>query len=178
LTAYAALLRGINVGGKNKVPMAELRTLFETLGHANVVTYIQSGNVVFTSAAKPAKIAADITGAIAGEFGLTVPVIVRSRTELRRVLTSNPYLDTGVGPSKLHVTFLADRPTKAAIATLDPDRSPPDEFAVVGREIFMLLANGMGRTKLTIDWFERGLGTRGTARNWNTVNKLVDLMAG
>ncbi len=178
MTAYAALLRGINVGGKNKVPMADLRALFETLGHADVVTYIQSGNIVFTSATKPAKIAADITDAIAGELGLTVPVIVRSRTELRRVLTSNPYLDAGVAPAKLHVTFLADRPSKAAIAELDPDRSPPDEFAVVGREIFMLLANGMGRTKLTIDWFERCFGTRATARNWNTLNKLVDLMRG
>ncbi len=178
MTAYAALLRGINVGGKNKVPMADLRTLFETLGHADVVTYIQSGNVVFTSASKPAKIAAGITDAIAGEFGLTVPVIVRSRTELRRVLTSNPFLDAGVAPAKLHVTFLADRPAQAAIAKLDPDRSLPDEFAVVGREIFMFMPNGMGRTKLTIDWFERCLGTRGTARNWNTVNKLVELVRG
>ena len=75
------------------------------------------------------------------------------------------------------MTFLADRPAAAAIEQLDPDRSPPDEFIVKGREMFMHLVNGMGRTKLGIDYFEKRLGTIGTARNWNTVNKLLDLMA-
>jgi uncharacterized protein (DUF1697 family) len=74
------------------------------------------------------------------------------------------------------VTFLADRPAAAAIKQLDPGRCPPDEFTVLGKEIFMFMPNGMGRTKLTIDYFEKRLGTEGTARNWNTVNKLLDLM--
>lgn len=175
MTSYVALLRGINVGGKNKVPMAELRELFATLGHEDVVSYIQSGNVVFTSTVKPAQAASDLAAAIVKEFGLRVPVIVRTRTELAKVITSNPYLKRGAD-SKLHVTFLADRPSAAAIKRLDPDRCPPDEFTVQGREIFMFMPNGMGRTKLTIDYFEKRLGTQGTARNWNTVNKLLDLM--
>jgi uncharacterized protein (DUF1697 family) len=175
-TSCVALLRGINVGGKNKLPMADLRALFGTLGHEDVATYIQSGNVVFTSSAKPARVASDIADGIVKEFGLQVPVIVRTRTELAKVAKSNPYLAAGADVAKLHVTFLADRPTAASIATLDPDRCPPDEFIVTGKEIFMHLPNGMGRTKLTIDYFEKRLGTHGTARNWNTVNKLLDLM--
>jgi uncharacterized protein (DUF1697 family) len=176
VSSYVALLRGINVGGKNKVPMQELRELFERLDHADVATYIQSGNVVFTSPAKPGPIASGIAAGIKEQFGLTVPVIVRTRAELAKVAAANPYLASGADPSKLHVTFLADKPKAAAIATLDPERSSPDEFAVLGREIFMLLPNGMGRTKLTIDYFDKRLGTTGTARNWNTVNKLLDLM--
>jgi uncharacterized protein (DUF1697 family) len=176
VTLYVALLRGINVGGKNKVPMAELRELFGTLGHEDVVSYIQSGNVVFTSTVKPAQAASDLAAAIVKEFGLRVPVIVRTRAELAKVITGNPYLKRGADASKLHVTFLADRPSAAAIKQLDPDRSRPDEFTVQGREIFMFMPNGMGRTKLTIDYFEKRLGTQGTARNWNTVNKLLDLM--
>ncbi|MGZ4688946.1 MAG: DUF1697 domain-containing protein [Acidimicrobiia bacterium] len=177
MTAYVALLRGINVGGKNKVPRAELRSVFESLGHEDVVTYIQSGNVVFTSTAKSARLASDLGRAIEQEFGLQVPIIVRSRAELAKVVAGNPYLDADADSSKLHVTFLAAAPSRSAIATLDPDRCPPDEFTVSGKEIFMLMPNGMGRTKLTIDYFEKRLGTTGTARNWNTVNKLLDLMA-
>ena len=176
MTSYVALLRGINVGGKNKVPMAELRELFATLGHEDVVSYIQSGNVVFTSTVKAAAAASDIAAAILAEFALRVPVIVRTRAELAKVITSNPYLKRGADASKLHVTFLTDRPAAAAIKQLDPDRSSPDEFTVQGKEIFMFMPNGMGRTKLTIDYFEKRLGSQGTARNWNTVNKLLDLM--
>ena len=108
---------------------------------------------------------------------MRVPVIVRTRAELAKVARGNPYLKRGADASKLHVTFLADAPSTAAIKQLDPDRSRPDEFTVQGREIFMFMPNGMGRTKLTIDYFEKRLGTHGTARNWNTVNKLLDLMA-
>jgi uncharacterized protein (DUF1697 family) len=176
LTAYVALLRGINVGGRTKLPMAELRALMETLGHEDVVTYIQSGNVVFRSAAKEAKVASDIAAGIKKEFGYQLPVIVRTRAQLAKVVAGNPYLKSGAEPSKLHVTFLAAKPTATAIAKLDPDRCPPDEFIVSGREIFMLLPNGMGRTKLTIDYFEKRLATQGTARNWNTVNKLLGMM--
>jgi uncharacterized protein (DUF1697 family) len=176
LTTYVALLRGINVGGRTKLPMADLRALMETLGHANVVTYIQSGNVVFTSAAKEAKVASDIAAGVKQKFGYDLAVIVRTRAQLAKVVSGNPYLKSGADPSKLHVTFLAAKPSAAAIAKLDPDRCPPDEFVVQGREIFMLLPNGMGRTKLTIDYFEKRLGTPGSARNWNTVNKLLELM--
>lgn len=177
MTSYAALLRGINVSGRNPLPMARLTALLESLGHREVVTYIQSGNVVFTSSAPEAKVASDIGSGIEEEFGFRVPVIVRTRAQLNQVVAGNPYLEAGDDPAKLHVTFLATKPTRAAIATLDPGRSSPDEFSVRGREIFLLLPNGMGRTKLTIDYFEKRLATRATARNWNTVNKLLELMS-
>jgi uncharacterized protein (DUF1697 family) len=175
VTVYVALLRGINVGGKNSVPMNELKALFETLGHADVVTYIQSGNVVFTSSSGKAKVTTGITKGIEEQFGLRVPVVVRSRAELARIVRSNPYVQAGADVSKLHVMFLADRPTKTAIAELDPDRSPPDELTVLGSEIYLLAPNGVGRSKLTVDYFDRRLGTIATSRNWNTVNKLLDL---
>ncbi len=177
MTSYVALLRGINVSGHNKLPMADLRRLLEALGYEAVATYIQSGNVVFTSPAKEADVARDIAAAIKDEFGFDVPVVVRSRAQLTKVLVHNPYLEANADPSKLHVTFLASKPAAASIATLDPERSTPDEFTVRGREIFMFLPNGMGRSKLTTDYFERRLGTSATAWNWNTVNKLLDLMA-
>jgi uncharacterized protein (DUF1697 family) len=177
MTSYVALLRGINVGGKNKVPMAKLKAVFAGLGHEDVATYIQSGNVVFTSSVKPEQAAGDITAAVKQEFGLQVPVVIRTRAELARVVKSNPYLRRAKDESMLHVMLLADKPTAAATAQLDPGRSTPDECTVKGREIFMLLPNGMGRSKLTIDYFEKRLDTIGTARNWRTVNHLLDLMA-
>lgn len=173
MAAYVALLRGINVGGKNKLPMAGLREMLTGLGHEDVVTYIQSGNVVLKSGSKPAVVAKEITDGINAEFGLQVPVVVRTRAELEQVVAGNPYLAAGADPATLHVMFLAAKPTAAAIAKLDPDRCPPDEFTVRGREIFMHLPNGMGRTKLTNDYFEKRLGVAGTARNWKTVNQLL-----
>jgi uncharacterized protein (DUF1697 family) len=177
MTVYVALLRSINVGGKNKIPMNELRTMFETLGHGDVVSYIQSGNVVFTSSSDAVKVTAGITKAIGEELGLRVPVVVRTRAELAGIVRANPYVKAGADVSKLHVMFLADKPTKAAIADLDPDRSPPDEFTVQGTEIYLLAPNGVGRSKLTVDYFDKHLGTTGTSRNWKTVNTLLDLMA-
>jgi uncharacterized protein (DUF1697 family) len=175
-TTYVALLRGINVGGKNKIPMAGLRDVFESLGHEDVATYIQSGNVVFTSTVKPAQAATDIAAGIKSTFGLDISVIVRTRAQLAKAAKEHPYLTSSADGSKLFVTFLEDKPSAAAIATLDPDRSPPAEYVVKGKEIFMFFPDGMGRSKLTLDYLEKRLGTRGTARNLNTVNKLLELM--
>jgi uncharacterized protein (DUF1697 family) len=175
VTKYAALLRAVNVGGR-KVPMKDLKALFEERGHEKVVTYIQSGNVVFDGTGKAATLATELSAAIEEAFGLKTPVVLRTRAELEHALATNPYTAAGVDGSKLHVVFLGDKPTAKAIATLDPHRSPPDEFTVIGKEVFILAPNGVGRSKLTIDWFEKRLGTVGTNRNWNTVNKLLSLM--
>lgn len=178
MTTYVALLRGVNVGGANKVPMKELKAIFEARGHADVVTYIQSGNVVFTSGAKEPVIAKELVADINATFGFDVPVVIRTRAQLAAVLRANPYLSAKADLSKLYVMFLGAEPTATAIATLDPERGAPDEFTVRGREVFLHLPSGAGRSKLTIDWFEKKLGTVATARNWNTVNKLHALMAG
>jgi uncharacterized protein (DUF1697 family) len=171
-----ALLRGINVGGKNKLPMTELVAMFERAGCAQVRSYIQSGNVVFDA---PAALGKRISGLIEAEIArkhrLAVPVIVRSAKEMRAVAEHNPLLAAGADPGVLHVMFLADEPSKKACAALDPDRSPPDTFVVAGREIYLSCPNGVGGSKLTNAWFDSKLGTTSTGRNWRTVLKLVEM---
>jgi uncharacterized protein (DUF1697 family) len=174
LTTYAALLRGVNVGGRNQVAMGDLRTLVTDLGHTDVSTYVQSGNVVLTSGANAAAVSRGIEQAIARELGLDITVLVRTRQQLAKVAAANPF---DASDKYVHVLFLADRPTAGAVKALDPDRSPPDEFVVAGREVFLHYPNGSGRTKLNGAYFESKLDTRGTARNFNTVNKLLALTA-
>jgi uncharacterized protein (DUF1697 family) len=173
---FAAFLRGINVGGKNSIPMAELKPALSALGFEDVVTYIQSGNVVFRSPSRAAgDVAEDVERQIAEVFGVDVAVLLRTPAQLRKIAADNPFLGKGADLSKLHVVFLDARPGKDAIAKLDPDRSPPDAFSVRGREIYLRLPKGAGRSKLTIDWFERALSVRATARNWKTLGKLIEL---
>ncbi len=174
---YVALLRGINVGGKNKVAMPDLRSMFEDLGHQGVVSHAQSGNIAFESPLDaPTKLAAGIERAMAGTFGLTVSVHLRTRRDLERVVARNPFITEGIDFTSLHVMFLADAPDNKGVGKLDADRSRPDEFEVRGREIYLRYPNGSGRSKLTIDYFERSLGTSATARNWNTITRVLQLM--
>ena len=176
---HVALLRGINVGGKNLLPMTELAQLFETAGCARIRTFIQSGNVLL---AAPAALARRLPGEIASRIekrhGLRVRVILRTAAELRRVAASNPFFRADADPKLLHVAFLSAAPGREAVARLDPARSPPDAFFVQGSEVYLSLPNGAGRTKLTNDYLDRALGTTSTLRNWNTVVKLVALLDG
>ena len=175
-SVYVALLRAVNVGGQGKVPMAELRAWCGDLGYDDVVTYIQSGNVVFrASATDEGQVSSALADRIEQECGVRTSVMVRRTHDLESVMDDNPFLAPGVEPRTLHVAFLADTPSGEAIAGLDPDRSPPDQFAVDGRHVYLHYPDGSGRSKLTNDYLERGLGTVSTARNWNTVTKLVDL---
>ena len=178
MTSYLALLRGINVGGANKVPMRDLRALLEDLGYENVRTYLQTGNVLLDGrSATSKKLAGEIEDAISKAFDLTIPVIVRTQRELERVAAGNPWPTEGVKLSSLHVMFLAESVSSKAVKTLDSNRSPSDQFEVKGREIFLRFPNGSGRSKLTVDYFERKLGNQATARNWNTVVKVLELMS-
>jgi uncharacterized protein (DUF1697 family) len=171
-----ALLRGINVGGKNALPMRELVGLFEEAGCSNVRTYIQSGNVLFTASARALEaLAAGLEKKIFERYRLKVPLVLRSAKELVEIAREHPFGARDLGPKALHVMFLADRPTAGAIASLDPARSLPDEFRVVGREIYLCCPSGMARTKLTNDYFDRRLATTSTVRNWRTVLALVEL---
>jgi uncharacterized protein (DUF1697 family) len=173
------MLRGINVGGKNKIKMPELQALFERLGHAGVTTYIQSGNVVFTTASKSAPaLASAIVGRIATDFGLDVGVVLRTKAELGKVIAANPFVTPRADLAKLHVTFLGDAPDRALVRALDGHTSPPDEFAVAGREVFLQCPGGYGNTKLNNSFWERKLKTPATTRNWNTVTKLFELAGG
>ena len=153
--------------------MPEVVRTFESLGHEDVRTYIQSGNVVFRSrTANPAKVSAALEQTIAEILGVVTRVIVRTHSELEGIVAGSPF------DGAVHVVFLDSVPDSAAVAALNPGRSPGDCFEVVGREIYLSLASGAGRTKLTLDWLERQLDVAGTQRNWNTLLKLVELTAG
>ena len=173
---HIALLRGINVGGKNRLPMKDLAAMFVDAGCEGVRTYIQSGNVVFR--ADPAvadEVPARISASIQSQFGYEITVVTRSAQDIEAVVRVNPFLERGAETDKLHVVFLADPPDADGVETLDPDRSPPDEFTVRGREIYLHCPDGMARSKLTNAYFDSRLATVSTMRNWKTVSKLLEL---
>jgi uncharacterized protein (DUF1697 family) len=176
---HVAFLRGINVGGKNKLPMADLSAMFVAARCTDVETYIQSGNVVCRATPTIAgTLPALIAGAILKRFGYKIPVVMRSAGELRGVVRGNPFLAAATDADTLHVSFLADVPRPACVAALDARRSAPDEFSVRGQEIYLRLPNGVARSKLTNAYFDAKLGTTSTLRNWRTVLKLLERMAG
>ncbi len=173
---HVALLRGINVGGKNKLPMATLVEMFRVEGAAGVTTFIQSGNVVFDAPVKLAgAIGAGVERRIEQQLSLRVPVVLRSAAELAAAVERNPFVAARVDEDELHVMFLAARPTPAQARALDPARSPGDQFALVGRDLYLRLPNGVARSKLTNAYFDKALATVSTARNWRTVLKLLEL---
>jgi uncharacterized protein (DUF1697 family) len=176
---YVALLRGINVGGKHKLPMKELVEVF-TAGKCNAVrTYIQSGNAVFTCSDAVFKgLRPSVEKKIESRFGFPAPVVLRSREQMAQIVRHNPFLKAGKPEQTLHVMFLADEPGADASSKLDPHRSPGDEFRVIGSEIYLYLPNGAGNSKLTNAYFDSKLSTIGTSRNWATVLKLLDMMQG
>lgn len=170
MARYVALLRGVNVGGKNKVPMADLRALAESLGLADVTSFIQSGNLLFTSGRRPDP--GDLEAAIAQRFSIDISVVLRSASELRSVLSNQPF--PGADTSHVHVGFLTDKPPASSIKRLDPGRFEPETFAVRGVEVYMHLPAGMARTKVPA-YLDTNLRIPMTIRNWNTVSKLADL---
>ena len=171
-----ALLRGINVGGKNKLPMADLRDIFGDAGCVAVQTYIQSGNVVFEAAQDLAgRLPEIVTQAISERFGFETAVVVRSGEELRQIVDSNPF-DTSGDPRFLQVAFLEEAPSPEAISRLDLERSPPDAFAVRGRNVYLHYPNGVARSKLTNEYLAAQLQTASTMRNWRTVLTLLEMV--
>jgi uncharacterized protein (DUF1697 family) len=172
---WIALLRGINLGPRHKFPMARVRAVFEASGATSVTTFIASGNVVFDHAERSeAKLCARMEAALTGEAGFDVPVMLRTRAQLERVLEKSPFSDQ---PTKfVHVTFLARKPAVAAVQAIDASECAPESFAVVGREVYLLLPNGMGVAKLPPKL--NALRVTGTTRTWQTVSKLVELARG
>ena len=179
VSAHVALLRGINVGGKNRLPMEDLRAMFTLAGCEAVETYIQSGNGVFKAGdALATRIPTLIVSGIEERFGYRVRVLVRTLDELRDVVRANPFLGTVDDTKSLHVAFLRETRESDKVAQLDPDRSPPDAFRVRGREIFLRCPNGLARTRLTNDYFDSKLATTSTVRNWRTVLMLLNMAQG
>lgn len=171
-----SILRGINVSGQKKIPMAGLKALYENLGFTNVATYIQSGNVVFNTQDKEngEALAQKIEAAITQQYGFDVPVITRNVAELKQVVANNPFLGKeGVAPDKLHVTFLSKIPEATALQNLQAVSYPPDEFVVTGKEVYLHCPVNYGDTKLSNKFLESKLKVTATTRNLKTVNALL-----
>lgn len=174
MPTYVAMLRGINIGSRNRLSMPDLRNVIEGLGAGNVRTYVQSGNVIFTMPRKtPGDLAAMIEKGIKDAQDLDLRVVVRTAAEMAQVATSRPFPDAD--PAHLHVTFLDAIPDAAAVEALDGARFAPDVFRVEGRDVFLHCPNGYGRSRLSNDFFERKLGVAATTRNWRTVTALAEL---
>lgn len=166
-----ALLRGVNVGGKNRLPMEALRAEVAALGGEGARTFLQSGNVVFAASPEGARAVVDgLERALAARLGGPVPVVCFGAEELAAALADPPFADRD--PGERHAFFLREAPGPVE---LDPDRSPGDAFLLRGRVLFAWLPGGMARTKLTNAWLDRRLGTTTTARNWRVATALVDL---
>lgn len=169
---WVVLLRGINVGGRNKVPMAELREMCTDLGLSGVTTYINSGNVLFNS--KPVKgLETKLSAAIAERFGVDIPVVICTTSRLKGALANNPFPDQD--PKKVLVYFCAGKPRQANVLKLDHGRSPGDALEVIGSEVFLTVPEGAQKTKFTLAYLEKTLAVTMTSRNINTVEKLCSL---
>ncbi|NJP50242.1 DUF1697 domain-containing protein [Streptomyces sp. SBST2-5] len=177
-TTYAALLRGVNVGGSRKLPMAELRTLMEGLGYTGVRTYLQSGQAVFTAShGDEDSLAADLAAAIERQYGFTVDVIVRDHAYLAAVLRDCPFPAAELEAKQLHATYLSEPVDPGRFAELDQQAFLPEEFRTGDRVIYLYTPGGLGRSKLA-EALSRPRFTKGltaTTRNWNTVTKLVEM---
>jgi uncharacterized protein (DUF1697 family) len=196
MTTFIALLRAVNVGGQNRIPMAELRRQLSAIGLNDVQTYVQSGNIVFPADGDdPEAQAAVVHDVIARDLGHDVNVIGLSAADLALVASGNPLVGEGVDEKALHVTFLSAPVTAAAFRGLvlpaQPDErallgadgppsrgaAPGGEAELAGRVIYLQLPHGYGRTKLNNAYFERALETPATTRNWRTVLALTEMCA-
>ena len=175
MPSWVALLRGINVSGQKAVSMERLRNSFAAMGFSNVKTYVQSGNVVFKTAANTRDaLTRKIEEGIRRDFGFSVVVILRTAKELQKIVKTNPFLsEEGIERDKLHVTFLARPPT--ALKNLETLPTSPDRFRLIDREIYLYCPNGYGKTKLSNSAIEKRLSVGATTRNWKTTTVLCEM---
>jgi uncharacterized protein (DUF1697 family) len=170
-----ALLRGINIGPSKRIAMADLRALVESLGHTDVETYLQSGNVVFTPKRRAKELGESLTAAIREATGHDVPVVVRTAAELARVVEASPYpVDD---PTRVVVAFLADEVDLGDLSLGDLSAYLPEELTISGRELYVSVPNGQAKSKLMEALTKRTLPTTVTVRNWRTVEALAAMAA-
>ncbi len=176
MARYVALLRGINLGGKRRMAMQDLRALLSGLGYTDVATLLQSGNAVFTSARRqPDKVCAEVERGIGETLGMPVRCVIRTAAQLAAVVAANPFPEHAGDGAKLMVAFLSGTVRGSALAGLDAGRFAPDEFRVAGGEIYLWLPNGASGSRIPIDFWDKQTGVLTTTRNWNTVTKLREL---
>jgi uncharacterized protein (DUF1697 family) len=178
MTTCVSLFRGINVGGHHTVPMGDLKGLHESLGLKHVVTYINSGNVVFTSEkADPAQLIRQLEEGFVAKFGFHSAVFLRTAPEFDAIVANNPFQNQPAKQSNLViVTLLAAHPTPEAKEDLQKAHAGPEEMHLVGRELYVYYPSGSGRSKLSNTLIEKRLKTIGTGRNWNTILQLQNMM--
>lgn len=177
MKTYIALLRGINVSGQKLIKMAELKTHLEELQFSNVITYIQSGNILFeykTSGHK--QVAEKIAQKIKEKYGFDVPVIVLNFSDLKNIVDRNPFLnDPKKDIEKIYATILSDEPKNEHLEKLSSFNYSPEEYIYLGKVIYFYSPNGYGNAKMNNNFFEKILNVKATTRNWKTVSKLVEL---
>ena len=177
MPVYISILRGINVGGHNKIKMEELRKMYEALGYKNVTSYIQSGNIIYEAKKKsPEALGKEQTAAIRETFGHEVPVLVVDKETVHDILLNNPFLkNKKIDLEKLHVTLVASEPDKENVDKISKTDYLPDEWILEGKNIYLHCPVDYGNSKLINSFFEKKLKVNATTRNWKTLNKLYEL---
>jgi uncharacterized protein (DUF1697 family) len=179
VTTYVAFLRGINLGSRNKIRMADLRELVADLGHENVRTHFLSGNVLFESRRRGiSKLEREVENAIKERFGFDVAVLIRTADELAKIVERNPLPHATAEGSRLFVLFVDKNPAGERLEAIDPDEFKPEEFAIGDRVIYAWFRQGVQGSKLAGALSDNRLGVTITNRNWNTVTKLLELASG
>jgi uncharacterized protein (DUF1697 family) len=169
------LLRGVNVGSRNRVAMPALRELLTGAGFQDVRTYVQSGNVVLSSDTSPERLARECERLIADGFGLEIDVVVRARDELAEVVRRDPLGDVATDPKRYQVSFLSAEPEPATVRELEALAAESERLVAIGRELYAWHPEGMGRSRLWARLAGRDLGVTATSRNWTTVRKLLEM---
>jgi len=175
MARHIVLLRGINIGSRNRIAMPELREALESAGFDDVQTYVQSGNVVLSSGKPAAEVAQACEQQIEKSFGLDIDVITRTRSQLAKVVERNPLADVATDPKRYQVSFLSAKPSADVVRKLEEAATEQERVVLVGREIYAWHPEGIGRSRLWTLLAGRGLGVTATARNWTTVTKLLEL---
>ena len=172
------MLRGINVSGQKKIKMADLRSLYLSIGFSNIETYIQSGNVIFdTGSESKIEIKSRVEKAIGEKYKFYVPVEIRTHHEIAEIIENNPFgpVDLVEDGTKVLVTFLSSKPADDKISGINKYVVTPEKLVVVEKEVYLYCPNGYGKSKLSNTFIEKKLGIGATTRNWKTVHKLHDL---
>ena len=177
MAVIVSMLRGVNVGGHNKIKMDALRALYESLKLRDAKTYLQSGNVIFRTEERDLpRLTKRIEDGIERKFRFRPDVILRTAAEMREVIAKNPFAKRhGMEPSKLLVSFLASDPGEEARERVRQMKCAPEELRIEGRELYIYFPNGIGRSKLSPGALEKALKTAGTGRNWNSVTKMLEI---
>ncbi|MDD2531018.1 MAG: DUF1697 domain-containing protein [Bacteroidales bacterium] len=177
MKTYISLLRGINIGGHKKIKMDSLRENFSSLGYSNIKTYIQSGNILFSSKEEDkTKLEKEISSMILDKYGFDVPVLVLNSEELNEVISNNPFANsTNHNKDFIHITFLSNEVKEFNFTEIDSKKESEDEYKIINKTVYLYLPKGYGNTKIHNNFLEKLLKTQATTRNWKTCLELLEM---